>query len=557
MKKFVFSLLVVAAVMGLAIGSCAKEAATPTTTPTSQPTSSPTASPTVQPTAPSAPAPSMTAQPVPTPEKIKPEGTLRVAVSTFGYETFDQIVGESFWDAMICDQIITYDDKGNIVGGVCESYSLSPDGLTWTFKVRKGIKFHDGTPVTSADVMFSVQHFISPDSTNPWSPYLSRNLDTMSAPDPDTFVYKTNKPEPPLVVPFADVYVIPKDYFEKNGQDYFRKHPMGSGPWKYIDGSLVSGEKIEFEANTDHWLVIPTFEKLIEYCIPEESTQVAALKAGEVDIVAGLSIDRTIELRDAGFKLVEVPRPTLSNIAFPGTWITDGPTSDIRVRQAMSYSINRQEICDTYYKGLAYPGGRFFMDEYTWGWDPSWKPDPYDPEKAKQLLAEADYANKWADYETIINVQTPGGTTLDLMQILASYWEKVGIKTKIVLNDAMVQLGLFFVRGTASAGSVIPWVWPGAPNSVYHCANMYTSTGVHSTGNDPKADELYNKAAYELDPVKALQYWRDFQNYAYNMWVNVGLNEIKSYWVVSDQVASVDYLWINGGYGYAGVKRAQ
>ena len=125
----------------------------------------------------------MTAQPVPKPVASKPEGTLKVAMTTFSYETFDQIVGESFWDAQICDQIITYDAKGNIVGGVCESYSLSPDGLTWTFKVRKGILFSDGTPVTSADVMFSVQHFIDKSSTNPWSPYLSRNLNTMSAPD--------------------------------------------------------------------------------------------------------------------------------------------------------------------------------------------------------------------------------------------------------------------------------------------------------------------------------------------------------------------------------------
>jgi peptide/nickel transport system substrate-binding protein len=499
----------------------------------------------------------MTAQPVPKPVVVKPEGTLKVALSTFAYETFDQIVGESFWDASICDQIITYDPQGNIVGGVCESYSLSPDGLTWTFKVRPGIKFHDGTPVTSADVMFSVQHFIDPASTNPWSPYLSRNLNTMSTPDSSTFVYVTNKPEPPLVVPFADVYVIPKDYFEKYGQDYFRKHPMGSGPWIYVDNSLKSGEKVEFVANENHWKVVPQFERLIEYLIPEESTQVAALKSGEIDIVAGLSIDRTIELRDSGFGLREVPRPTLSNFALPGTWITDGPTSDIRVRQAMSYSINRQEICDTFYKGLAYPGGRFFMDEYTWGWDPSWKADPYDPDKAMALLKEANYEEKWKDYEIIINIQTPGGQTLDLMQILASYWEKVGIKTKIVLNDAMVQLGLFFVRGTASAGSVIPWIYPGSPNTVYHCANMYTSHGVHSTGNDPKADELYDKAAYELDPQKAVQYWRDFQNYAYDMWVNIGLNEIKSYWIVSNQVGDIDYLWINGGYGYAGVKHAQ
>jgi peptide/nickel transport system substrate-binding protein len=498
----------------------------------------------------------MTATAIPAPVKVKPEGTLKIALATFSYETFDQIVGESFWGASIYDPIITYDVKGNIVGAACESYTLSPDGLTWTFKVRKGIKFHDGTPLTSADVKFSIEHFGDKASTNPWSGYLPRNFASAECPDEYTYVYHAVNPEPALVVPFAACFVIPKAYFEKYGQDYFRKHPMGSGPWIYVDNSLKSGEKIEFVANTGHWRVVPQFERMIQYLIPEESTQVAALKSGEVDILANLSIDRTIELRDTGFGLREVPRPTLSNISLPGTWLTTGPTSDIRVRQAMSYAINRQEICDTFYKGLAYPGGRWFMDEYTWGWDPAWKADPYNLEKAKALLAEANYEAKWKDYETIINVQVGSGSTVDLMQILASYWAKVGIKTKIVMNDAMVQLGMFFVRGTASAGSVIPWVFGGVPNSVYHCANMYSGVGVHSTGNDPKADELYKKATTEVDPTKALQYWREFQEYGYNMWVNIGLNEIKQYWVVSPQVGEIDGLWI-GAWGYAGAKRAK
>jgi peptide/nickel transport system substrate-binding protein len=558
MKKLLFISLVVVLLLSLGIASC-KEDTTPTTSAPKPTSTAPAPSTTVpKPTAaPEAPKPTMTATSVPVPVVEKPEGTLKIALTTFSYETFDQIVGESFWGASIYDPIITYDPKGNIIGGACESYSLSPDGNTWTFKVRKGIKWHDGTPLTSADVMFSVQHFSDKASTNPWSPYLSRNLASMNCPDADTFVYVTVNPEPPLVVPFAACYVIPKAYFEKNGQDYFRKHPMGSGPWKYVDNSLKSGEKVEFVANPEHWRVVPQFEKMVQYLIPELSTQIAALKSGEIDIIAGLDTDRFIELRDAGYQLVEVPRPNLNNISFPGTWLTDGPTSDIRVRQAMSYSINRQEICDTYFKGLAYPGGRWFMDEYTYGWDPAWQADPYDLEKAKALLAEANYEAKWKDYEIPINIQVGGTMAVDLMQICASYWAKVGIKTKIIMNDAMVQLGLIFVRGTASAGSVWPWMnFPSAPNTVYHCANMYTSGGVHSTGNDPKADELYKKATTELDSAKALQYWRDFQNFGYDMWVNVSLVRAQTFWVVSQQVESIDGMWI-GAWGYAGVKHAK
>jgi ABC-type transport system substrate-binding protein len=197
----------------------------------------------------------------------------------------------------------------------------------------------------------------------------------------------------------------------------------------------------------------------------------------------------------------------------------------------MSYAINRQEICDTYFKGMAKPGGRWFINENGWAWDPSWKPDPYDVAKAKQLLANAGYPGKFKNPE--IQVYAQAGPQADLMQMLQGYWAAVGIQTKITIIDSVTYAGLFFKGNrnpeAKNMGAVIPWLYPTLTNSVYHSANMYTSKGVHSTGNDPKADELYNKAVWELDPVKAKQYYTDFLNYAYNMWVNVGILQRSTY----------------------------
>jgi ABC-type transport system substrate-binding protein len=104
----------------------------------------------------------------------------------------------------------------------------------------------------------------------------------------------------------------------------------------------------------------------------------------------------------------------------------------------------------------------------------------------------------------------------------------------------MTQGGYFFVRvkddNAPNMGAIIPWSFGGFFNSVYHCSNMYKSTGVHSTGNDPKADELYTKATTEIDPVKAKQYWTEFQNYAYDMWVNTGICKVPSYVVEGPEV---------------------
>ena len=470
----------------------------------------------------------------------KPTGTLRIATPDFSYESMDPIVYESFWGWAMYDSLLTFDPKGNIVGSVAENYKLSPDGKTWTFKIRKGMKFHNGDPVTSADVAFSVVRFASKESTNPWSPYLRNNFESVETPDPYTFVYHAAKPEPALAVPFAWTRILPKNYIEKNGVDNFRKHPIGSGPWKFV--KFVSKTSMEMEANTQHWRQVPAFEKVIDLMVPEESTRIAMIKRGDVDIIwpgpTGVqSFDRIVELKKAGFALQEAGLRTLVNINFPGTFMTQGPTSDKRVRMAMSYAINRQELCDTFYKGFGKPGGRWFMDDMTWGWDPSWKPDPYDPNKVKALLKEAGYPGKFKDPVINIYAQAPQA---DLMQALAGYWDAAGIQTKINIVDAMTYGGYIFVRAKDASvpivGGMWPWIFPGFFNNVYHSANMFTSRGVHTTANDPKADEMYDKAVAELDPAKAKRMWTEFMNYAYDMWVTVGIVKVPSYLVVGPKV---------------------
>lgn len=464
-----------------------------------------------------------------------PTGTLRIATPDFAYESTDPIFYESFWGWAMYDPLLTFDPRGNVIGSVAESWKLSPDGKTWTFKIRKGMKFHNGDPVTSADVAFSVVHFASKESTNPWSHYFQTNFVSVETPDPNTFVYHAERPEPPLVVPFGWTRILPKNYFEKVGQDAFRKAPIGSGPYKFV--KFVSKTSFEMAANTQHWRQVPAFERIIDLNVPEEATRVAMLKNGEVDIAQGLSYDRIVELKKMGFALQEAGLPTLVNISFQATWLTQGPTSDIRVRQAISYALNRQELCDTFYKGFGKPGTRWFMDENTYGWDPSWKPDPYDLNKAKALLKEAGYPDKFKDPVINIFVQAPQA---DLVQALVGYWEKAGIKIKINPVDAMGYGGYFFVRikdkDAPNVGSIIPWVYQGFFNTTYQCFNMYGSTGVHSTGNDPKADELYTKATTELDPIKAKKYWMEYQNYAYTMWVNVGICKVPNNLVLGPKV---------------------
>lgn len=501
------------------------------------------------------------AQPAPTSAPVAAtsgaSGTLRYASADFNNESMDPIVIASQWGWALYDSLLTFDQQGNVVGNAAESYSLSPDGLTWTFNVRKGVKFHNGDPLTAADVVFSLQHFGSKESTNPWSPYILKNNESITAQDDYTVIYKAQKPEWPLKIPFVETMVLPKSYFESVGQDGFRARPVGTGPYRFVSYSPKTS--IEFEANTDYWgPARPQWAHITETLVPEESTRVAQLQRGDVDLTGNLSFDRLIELKNAGFRLQEVGLPTLANIQFPGTWLTQGPTSDIRVRQAMSYAINRQEICDTYYKGLAKPGGFWFFSEQTWGWDDTFKTDPYDPDKARQLLSDAGYPEKFNPRSTTLYTNA---LAADLMQIVQGYWQAVGITVDIQVVDTPVYNGIWSHRPQAgtdqNAGVVWPWVNTSFFNNVYHSANLLTSTGVNGTGNDPKADAMYQAAIAELDETRAKQQWRQLMHYAYDtMWVSLPLVEVPTYFAVGPNVgAFTNRSWLNLWDSYVGIQR--
>jgi peptide/nickel transport system substrate-binding protein len=488
---------------------------------------------------------------------------LRVGFTTFSYETFDPIQGESFWGWQIFDPILTWDKDGNWAPALADSWTLSEDGLTWTFHVRQGVKFHNGDPLTSADFMWSVEHMMDPSSWNPWSGCIRNAYLSMECPDAATFVFKTEEPEPTLAMCFAATRVLPKNYIETNGLDYFREHPVGTGPWIYVDGSFVSGEKIEMVANLEHWRTVPHFEKLIQYVIPEEATQVAMLKRGELDMITGITLDTQVALRDEGFKAIPGVVPTGCNVIMPGTWLTDGPTGDIRVRQALAYAIDYEELCATFFHGLAEPGGRFFMYDKVWGWGKDWKPETYDLAKAQELLEEAGYPDAYANPEITIYIQEGTGYTPDLFQVIQGYWTAAGIQTKIEIVDTWGMLGMFFVPHqddptAPNIGAIFPWVYGDSyASAVYHSYNMYCPGGIHTTSNDQHALELYTKSIRELDPDLAEQYFTEYQAYCHDeMFINFGICLVHELIIVGDEVGDFGYgEWLSPFEGFADLSR--
>jgi peptide/nickel transport system substrate-binding protein len=443
------------------------------------------------------------------------------------------------------DALITWDVKGNLIGKVADSWTISPDGLTWTFKIHKGIKFWNGDALTAADVKFSVDRFGGKESTNPWSHYLNESYNKVSSAvvDDYTFQYVTARPEPSLVIPFAYTRILPKAYFEKVGQDEFRKNPMGSGPWKYVEHTPKTS--FTFTANTDYWdpKQIPAFKTMVNLMVPEVATQVNMLKTGQADVIT-VPMDNTVVLQKAGYKTQAFGEPFQLNFSFQGTWLKSaGATGDIRVRQAMSYALNRNEICQGYYSGNAKPGGYFYMLPGDYGWDDSWKPDAYDTAKAKQLLTDAGYPGNYPD--PVIHVYSSPGPSVDTITLLQSYWKAVGLQVKLEVVDSAVFGGYFFSpakriqEGDKNVGWLFPWTFGSFFNSTYHSANMYTSQGAHNTLNDPKVDQMYKDYVGELDPAKALAKWTAFQTYVHALYINLGVCYVEPLSVVGPKVGAM------------------
>jgi ABC-type transport system substrate-binding protein len=264
-----------------------------------------------------------------------------------------------------------------------------------------------------------------------------------------------------------------------------------------------------------------------EIQVPEQSTRVAMLKTGDVDIAFPIDYDRLAELEAIGYRMEALGLPMISDLNFQATWLnTTGASGDIRIRQALSLAINRPELNATWYQGFAVPGGQFFMHRGSWGWSDALIPETNIAE-AQALMAEAGYPQAFAD--PVIHVFCQAAAQ-DYMLVVMGYWEAAGFQTELKIIDTGAFWGALFARPKAGDWNV-GWAWPwtsgSAFNSTYHCANMYTTRGIHGTSNDVHATELYDAYLAATDMVVAEQLWREFQQYVATLYIDIPIAEIE------------------------------
>lgn len=434
-----------------------------------------------------------------------------MALSSIGAATFDPRLAASTSlltnDGPIFDYLVGVDNNGKLAPtGLATDWAIAPDGLSWTFHLRQGVKFQNGDDFTADDVKFTLDSFVAPDSQSSFAASFRTGISNVEV--VDRYTVKVNTKGAWGVFPWAvstmegvEGMMLPKNYITQVGWKVFGQKPIGTGPWK-----LVSSEpnvSYTYETNENYWGRVPMFKTLKVLQVTEESTRIAMLKKGEADAIE-LSIAAKKQVTDAGLTVKTNSDTWIHNVLLYGTALPQaGPTYNLGVRQAMSLAINRDEVVKYVYDGEAAPSAQFLFTPVTLGFDPNLKPDPYDVNKATQLLKDAGYGNGF----TITLYTFPQGGNPELAklaEVVAGYWDKIGIKTNIVPLDLAAMRAMYNttpqdpkVIGQASTMATIQ-----RGSSVSQMHLVYHSKDVFRLAQDPQIDQLIDANFNEADVAK-------------------------------------------------------
>jgi peptide/nickel transport system substrate-binding protein len=343
--------------------------------------------------------------------------------------------------------------------GLATKWEMSKDGKTWTFWLRQGVKFHENWgEFTSADVKYTFERQMAKDSKASTASELRALVASVEAPEPYKVVFRLLKPDIEFVSSEtsdgSQQVIACKKYVETVGDEKANEHPIGTGPYTLAEYRARTSIKLTTVPGVEkHWRVNPAFQTITFLRVPDEPKRIAMLKAGEVDL-APISYDSIDTVKASGAKIITIPNNWVPNVRLGGLVMTDptrykkNPWADKRVRQAMNYAIDKETIVEILFRGMATPVG---ADLPFLEWLDI-KPYPYDPKKAKKLLAEAGYPKGFS--VTMKTYKTTPGAELPIVgEAIAMYWKEIGINVKIVPTDYGT------VRAAWTGGKATDYIW--------------------------------------------------------------------------------------------------
>jgi peptide/nickel transport system substrate-binding protein len=380
----------------------------------------------------------------------------------------------------------------NMAPCLAESWRESPDGLTYEFKLREGLRFHNGDPFTAEDVKFSFHRY-----RGTAAKLLHERVKAVEVVDAHRVRFTLHTPWPDFLSFYATpatgaAWVVPKKHIEKVGEEAFKKHPIGLGPYRYV--RMTPGVELALEANEQYWRKKPSVKRVIIKGIPDRTTRLAMLKTGEADIAyLMIGLEAETVKADPKLRLAQVIPSAVWWLDFPEQWgKAKSPWQDRRVRLAANMAIDKQTINQAERLGFSRLTGSIIPSVMDFAL--RIEPHPYDPTHAKRLLADAGYPNGFDAGDL-----TPVPPFTSFGESVGNYLTAIGIRNRV---RSMERATFFEAWRSKKLTGVIMGASAGLGNAAARLEAFVVSTGTYAYGGDADIDELFRQQAQERDRRK-------------------------------------------------------
>jgi peptide/nickel transport system substrate-binding protein len=421
-----------------------------------------------------------------------PQGVLKEAIhwglsadwldpATTGYTVAAQTALYLFHDALLKPM-----PDGMYSPCLAESYSTGPDAKVYEFKLRRGVKFHNGDTLTAEDVVFSFSRYKASQAK-----YIHGKTEKVEAVNPHLVRFHFKEPFPDFLeylLPGVTTigWVVPKKYVEKVGDAGFKKNPVGCGPYKFVE--FAPGVRLVGEAFEEYWRKVPNIKRMEFYTVTEPATRLSMVKRGEVDIATLMGDVYYGQVKkDPNLRLLVPASPSNRFAYITAQWDPKSPWSDARVRKVASLAVDRKTLADVHMPGCV-PIGTLALEGDPLG--VHFPPDPYNPEEAKRLLAEAGYPKGFDGGK----LYPSNGGYLPYGEQVATYWKAVGINVEIVVLDRLAWQAM--LDGGKMKGGA--YIGPSTAPTIGGRLSYLFSAGNY--GNYPDIQALWDQYRQEVSP---------------------------------------------------------
>jgi peptide/nickel transport system substrate-binding protein len=374
---------------------------------------------------------------------------------------------------------------------LAESWKESPDGLTYEFKLRPGLKFHNGDPFTAEDVKFTFQRYKGASAK-----LLHDRVKSVDVLDPLRIRFVLDRPWADFLLFYGTMatgaaWIVPKQYLEKVGEEGFRRQPVGLGPYRFV--RQTPGVELVLEANEQYWRKKPSIKTLVFKGVPDRTTRLAMLKTGEADIgYLMVGVEASTIKADPKLRLARAIPPATWWLDFPEQFNPKSPWHDRRVRLAATMAVDTRALNEAERLGYSRLTGSIIPSAMEFAL--RLEPYPYDPTHARRLLVEAGYPNGFDAGET-----TPFPPFVTMGESVASYLGAVGIKSRVRSMERATYMEAWRTK-TRSGVFVTVTAAPG--NAASRIENFVISNAPYATGGYPDIDDMFRQQAQERDRKK-------------------------------------------------------